>query len=105
MNTHIQQEIDRTLDCLGDGLDIQVNPLFVQGLTNRMARLQIKQVSGYQRRASYPAVIAILLVLNLGAGLLSFKTGAWLSTAEVSDNPVSVLALEYGLEQRPQLSF
>lgn len=105
MDKHIQQEIDRTLDCLAGGLDIPVNPLFVQGLNNRMAQLQVQQVSGYQRRVSYPAVIVMLLVFNLGAGWMSFRARAWQSVSETSDSPAHILATEYGLGQKIQLSF
>jgi len=105
MDKRVQQEIDKTLDCFEDGLDIPVNPMFMQGLNSRMARLQVKQVSGHQRRISYPVVIVILLVLNLGTGLLSFKAKAWSSVSEASNSPASILAAEYGLGQQIQLSF
>lgn len=105
MDKHIQQEIDKTLDCLEDGLDIPFNPLFMQGLNSRMARLQVSQDPGYRRRVSYPAVIVMLLVLNLGAGWMSFKARAWQSVSETSDSPARILATEYGLGQQIQLSF
>lgn len=105
MDSRIQQEIDKTFDCLEEGLNISINPMFVQGLNQRMARLQVQQVSGYQRRFSYATMIILLLVLNLGASWLSFKAQSWSSTAKHSNSPASILATEYGLGQQNQLSF
>ncbi|MFC1765505.1 hypothetical protein ACFL6U_25965 [Planctomycetota bacterium] len=97
MKNRIQQEIDKTLDYLEEDLDIQVNPTFMQGLNSRMARLKITQAPAYRRRMSYPVVIVVLLMLNLGAGLLSVK--ARQPAADTSTSPESVLAQEYGLDQ------
>jgi hypothetical protein len=97
MENRIQQEIDKTLECMQDGLDIPVNPLFAEGLSQRMANMRVPRGAGHRSRMSYPVVIALLIVLNLATGLVSLR--ARQSANETSDSPASVLATEYGIGQ------
>ena len=103
MNQRIQQEIDKTLECMQDGLDIPVNPLFAERLDQRMANMQVPRGVGYRSRVSYPVAIVLLVVLNLVTGLVSLR--ARQSANETSDSPATVLATEYGIGQSNLVPF
>jgi hypothetical protein len=103
MKDRIQQEVDKTLECLEGGLDIPANPLFAEGLSRRMAGMRISPGARRRNRMSYPVVIALLLVLNLAAGLVSFKARP--RAGETTSSLASVLANEYGLGQSDPMTF
>ena len=103
MENRIQQEIDKTLECMQDGLDMPVNPLFANRLSQRMAGMRVPRGAGYRSRVSYPVVIVLLVVLNLTTGLVSLR--ARQSANETSDNPATVLATEYGVGQSNLVPF
>ena len=102
MNQRIQQEIDKTLECMQDGLDIRVSPLFAERLSQRMANMRVPRGAGYGSRVSYPVVI-VLLVLNLAAGLVSLRVRE--SANEAPDNPATILGTEYGVGRSNLVSF
>ena len=97
MENRIQQEIDKTLECMADGLDVSVNPLFWEDLNSRMANVHVSRGHWYQSRVSYPIVIVLLMIMNHATGLASVK--ARQPVREASTSPESVLAHEYGLGQ------
>jgi len=103
MENRIQQEIDKTLDCMQDGLDIPVSPLFAERLSQRMANMRVSRCAGYSSRVSYPVAIVVLVVLNLATGLVSLR--ARQSANETSDSPTTVLATEYGVGQSNLVPF
>jgi hypothetical protein len=103
MENRIQQEIDKTLACMADGLDVSVNPLFWEGLNRRMANVHVSRGPGYRTRVSYPLVIVLLMVMNLATCLVSVK--ARQPVSETVASPESVLASEYGLGQDDPMSF
>lgn len=103
MKDRIQQEVDRTLECLNDGLDIPADPLFAKRLSQRVAGVRMSRSGGVGSRISYPVVIVLLIVLNLAAGVMRFR--AHQSSSEVSSSSESVLASEYGLGQNDLASF
>ncbi len=103
MNDRIQQEIDKTLECMQNGLDIPVDPMFAERLSQRMATMRVPRGAGYGSRVSYPVVIVLLVVLNLVTGLVSLRVRE--SANETSDSPATVLATEYGVDQSNLVPF
>lgn len=103
MENRIQQEIDKTLECMQDGLDIPVNPMFAERLSQRVANMRVPRGAGYGSRVSYPVVIVLLVVLNLVTGLVGLR--AYQSSNERSDSPATVLATEYGVGQSNLVPF
>ena len=62
MENRIEQEINRTLGCMGDGVDIQVGPLFAENLSSRIANMRVSRSVGYRNRAFYPVMILLMVV-------------------------------------------
>ena len=103
MKDRIEQEVDRTLECMKDGLGVPVSPLFAEKLSRRIARVQVRRASGYGGRMSYAVVIVLLIALNVTAGLVSLKARQRVGSA--SSTPESVLAQEYGMGQNDLMSY
>ncbi len=103
MEKKIEQEINRTLACLNDNIDIQCNPRFSENLSRKISDIRVSRGLGYRNRAFYPVVIGLLAVLNITAGLVSFTEQEPINNA--SDNQVSVLASEYGLGHDDYIAF
>ena len=103
MNDRIQQEVDKTLECLGDGPDIPTNPLFAEKLSRRVAGVRMSRAGGVGSRISYPLVIAVLIILNVAAAWVSL--GSRPAGSDTSSSAESVLASEYGIGQNDLASF
>jgi len=103
MENRIEHQINKTLECLGRDVDIQVSPLFAEKLSNRLAAMRVSRIIGYRNRAFYPVAIVLLIVLNLATSLVSFKGQQPVNF--VSNNQVSVLASEYGIGQGSYMIF
>jgi len=102
MEDRIEQEIDKTLDCMGDCFDVQVSPLFAEELSGRIAGIRVSRGIWCRSRIFYPVAIALLVVLNVTAGLVSLSRQQPVN--DVSNNQVSVLASEYGISQNNYMS-
>ena len=96
MENRIEQEVNKTLECMEQGRDFRVNPLFAEELSGRIAGIRVSR-AGYRSRIFYPVVIVLLVVLNFSAGLAFFTKQQ--PVEETSVNQVSVLASEYGISQ------
>ena len=103
MKNRIEQEINKTFECMGDGFDIQVSDLFTERLNSRISGIRFSHRVGYRNRAFYPVVIILMVFLNLAVGLMSFKGQDQVSTA--SDSKTSIMASEYGFAQNSYMNF
>lgn len=103
MKNRIEQEIDKTLGCMGDGFDIHVSPLFVETLNGRIARTQIGRSVGYRSRAFYPVALLLMVVLNSCVLWASF--GEQGQVVDDASYQASVIADEYGIGQSNTVSF
>ena len=103
MENRIEQEINKTLECMGDSLDIQVSPLFAENVNSRIADMRVSRSVGYRSRAFYPVAILLMVVLNIGALIISFTGQQQVDTAV--ENQISVIASEYGIGQANYMIF
>ena len=90
----IEQEIDRTLNCLGDADGIEVSGLFIETVSSKVNGLRGRRGPGYRSKAFYPVVIVLMVVFNLAvlAAVLVPQT----QTTQTVD-PMSAMASEYGI--------
>lgn len=103
MENRIEQEINKTLQYMGNDFDIQVSAVFAENLSSRIANMRVSRSVGYRNRAFYPVAIVLLVALNFAACLASFKGRQPVNN--VSNNQVSVLANEYGIGQSSYMTF
>ena len=103
MDKNIQNEINLTLQCLGESADIQVTPSFVDTLTGRLDGIHPRRGFAYPNRSFYPAMIALMVIFNLTAFFVSFKGNQQVVPA--SSSQVNVLAAEYSIGQNSLVSF
>ncbi len=103
MENRIEQEINRTLGCMGDSVDIQVSPLFAENLSSRIANMRVSRSVGYRSRAFYPVAILLMVILNSVALMVSFTGRGQVS--EAANSQASVIASEYGIGQSGYTSF
>lgn len=103
MKTNIQQEIDKTLGCLGEQANIEVSPLFIDGLSEKIAHLRTRRGHAYRSRAFYPVVV--LLMVGLNAAALMGYFGKQQSAGDQSYDPISVVASEYGIGQSSYMAY
>lgn len=98
MAKNIEQEIDRTLACLGEGTDVQLSPMFVERLSSRAAQVRPARRVGYGSRSFYPVVVAVLVVLNAAVGMARW---AGRERGDVTgQDQISVMASEYGIGEQ-----
>ncbi len=95
MDNRIEQEISKTLECMSEISNIQVSPLFAENLSSKIAGIRVSRSVGCRNRAFYPFVIALMVVLNLTAGLVCFRGNEQVN--EVDNNQSSIIATEYGI--------
>ncbi len=103
MENRIEQEINKTLKCMGESLDIQVSPLFAENVNSRIADMRVSRSVGHRSRAFYPVAILLMVVLNLTALMISFRGQQQVDTAV--ENQISVIASEYGIGQANYMIF
>ncbi len=103
MNDRIENEINKTLESLDPGFDIQPGPDFINRVSGKVASIGKPRHLGCQSRVFYPAVILLMLLLNLAAGLVSVKGSGGVSQASAAQ--LSTLAGEYGIEQNSYANF
>jgi hypothetical protein len=103
MKSSIEMEIYKTLECMNEEFDIHPSALFAEKLNARIADVRMCRSVGYRNRSFYPVAIFLMLVLNVAAGLISFR--AWQPINEVSGNQTGVLAKEYGIRQSEYTPF
>ena len=97
MKRNIQQQIDRTLECLGNQADIEVNPVFIDALSDKIAHLRTRRGLAYRSRAFYP--VAALLMVMLNAAALMGYFGKQQPVSDQSYDALGVVASEYGIGQ------
>jgi len=103
MENRIKQEINRTLECMGESLDIQVSPLFTDKLSNKIADIRVCHNVGYRNRAFCPVAILLMVVLNFAALTVSFAGQRQVDSG--SDFQAGVMASEYGIGQDNNVNF
>jgi hypothetical protein len=103
MENRIEQEVNKTLECMGGDFGIQVSPVFTENLNRRMSDVRISRGAGFRSRSFYPVMISVVLVLNLAIGLTTF-TGNKYNEGD-ADNQLSSLASEYGIGSNRYSSF
>lgn len=103
MDNRIENQINKTLECMGRDGDIEVSPLFTEKLSDRLAAMRVSRSIGYRNRTFYPVAIVLLIVLNLAITLASFKVKQ--SASSVSTSQTNVLASEYGIGQSKNMTF
>ena len=103
MENRIEQEINKTFECMGDSFDIQVSDLFAERLSSRISNIRFSHRVGYRNRAFYPVVIILMVFLNLAVGLMSFKGQDQISGT--TGSKVSIMASEYGFAQNSYMNF
>lgn len=103
MANRIEQEVNKTLECLPDIPDIEVSPLFADKISSRLAHLRTPGRAGYRSRGFYPAVIALLIVLNVAAVVTGL--GRRGGDANQSATQYSALAEEYGIDTNSAMNF
>lgn len=102
MKRQIEQEIDQTLNCLGENSGIEVSDLFVDAVSSKICLLQTRRGIGYQNKAFYPVVIVLMVVFNFA--ILAASITPRQATAQ-TDDPMSVIASEYGIGQEIDTAF
>jgi len=103
MENRIEQETNRTLECMGEGPDIRVSPLFTEKLSNKIADIRVCHSVGYRNRAFCPVAILLMVVLNFAAITMSF--GGQRQVDSESDYQAGMIASEYGIGQSGYTSF
>lgn len=102
MKNRIAHEIDKTLDCMDETLDIQVNPMFAENLQSRIAGIRVSRGLAYRNRAFYPVAILLLVVMNLA--VLSGSFGKQ-TTGSSQYDQAGIMATEYGMGQSGYTTF
>ena len=97
MKNRIEKEINRTLDCLDDGIDIRISSGFADNITDRISNIKISRGIGYRNNIYYSLAIILLVILNLTALLTNFKKQR--QVENIQNNDISVLSNEYGISQ------
>ena len=103
MENRIEQEINKTLQCLDGSFDIQVSPSFAEKLNGSIAEIRVARGVVYRSRAFYPVVILLMVALNFAALTMNF--GGRRQVDGGSENQASVIASEYGIGQSGYTSF
>lgn len=103
MDKRIEQEINKTLNCIEGNPDIQISPLFTENLNSKIASIKVSRITGYQSFVFYPALIVLLVILNFSTGFVSFKDHKQVNGS--SNNQISILANEYGIGQNSDMTF
>lgn len=103
MKHNIEQEIDKTLNCLGVDQDIQVSPLFVDMVSQKAGHLRTRRGVGYQSKAYYPVVILLMVGLNLAVLAANYRSQE--SATGETDDQIGVIASEYGIGQNSYMDF
>jgi len=103
MKNRIEQEINKTLQHLGDSFDIQPSGLFTENLSSRIAKVRISHGVGYRTRAVYPVAILLMILLNFAILAVNF-TNQRPVDGEV-DSHAGIMADEYGLGQNSYINF
>lgn len=93
MNSRIEQEINKTLECIDGDFDITPSASFADNLTGRLASVKISRGSRIPSGVFYSVIIVLLVVLNISIGLISYKSQ---QSAE-SSSPAETLAAEYSI--------
>ena len=103
MENRIEQEVNKTLECMGGDFEILVSPVFTENLNRRMSDVRISRGVGFRSRSFYPVMIAVVLVLNLAIGLTTFTGNKY--NEDNADNQLSSLASEYGIGSNSYSAF
>ncbi len=103
MKNRIEQEVNKTLECMGDDFEIQVSPGFAENLNRRISDGGISRGVSFRSRSFYPVMIVVVLVLNLAIGLTAFTGDKYNESG--ADNQLSSLASEYGMNSNNYSAF
>ncbi len=103
MDNRIQNEIDKTLGAIDNGVDVQVSPAFMDNISSRIEKIGTPRAPGYKSPMFYPAVIALLVLFNVAVLLVSFTQAQ--PARDGAQSQISVLANEYGIGSETSLNF
>ncbi len=92
MSIKANNEVEKTLQLFDDSR-IEVNSMFADQLSGRIADMRASRRI-YRSSAFYPAVIVLLIVLNISACMFNF---AGHDNTDNEDYQVSVMASEYSI--------
>ena len=95
MQNRIEQEINKTLQYMDNGIDIQISSDFTENINNRISKIKISRSAGYRINIYYSLMIILLVILNLATLLINLKGQSQIDNT--INNQTSVLANEYGI--------
>ena len=103
MDKNIENEINLTLQCLGDSDNVRVSSSFVDSMAHRLEGVHPRRGLGNTNRSFYSAIIALMVLLNITAFFVNLKSNQ--QAAPVSSSHADVLAEEYSIGQNSLASF
>jgi len=97
MKNRIEQEINKTLQYMDNGIDIQISSDFAENISDRISNIKISRGLGYRNNIYYSLAIILLVILNLATLFINLKGQSQIDNT--INNQTSVLANEYGISQ------
>ena len=102
MNSRIENEINKTLECMGNDTIIEPTPFFVDNVYKKIGEAKKAKRLPYRSRIIYPAAIIVLVAMNLTVLWSNYSKH---DRSDIESSNASVMAREYGLNQDSYVNF